>query len=394
VTPLAFKGTTIVSPAAATKVNGASKVTLVAGEYFGSLDLANQSGYKVTALVPQTADDDPDGITENKLRAASTTYPAEIKNLYLDVPPGSVGPDMRALLSTVESLTPDDNPYDLAQAAVSYMRSPNAFTYSTDVTDLNCGDRSIAECFAHFKRGYCQYYATTMTMLMRMAGIPARYVQGFLPGQRDANGVETILYSSSHAWVEVYFPGYGWITFDPTGGGVGRLTPFPEGPPVPSAKPTPAPSRLIGDDERDPLQALPPGADIVPQSSGGIVTPGGPLVIVFLLLFILVGSAVLVAWRRSRTRQVQPEAVYSGVTRLAGRLGFRPRPTETVFEYTSALAGVLPRVRPDLQTVANAKVEVAYGRADLPAHRIVALREAQRHLRLGLLRLLFRRRGR
>ena len=281
VTPLAYRGSTIFSPVSPEKVDQNTKLTLVAGSYFGGLDLSGGSGgYTVTALVPQTADDDPDGITENQLRAASTTYPAEITNLYLDVPPGSVGPDMRALLTTVESLTPNDDPYDLAQTAVSYMRSPNAFTYSTDVTDLNCGDRSIAECFAHFKRGYCQYYATTMTMLMRMAGIPARYVQGFLPGQRDANGVETILYSSSHAWVEVYFPGYGWITFDPTGGGVGRLTSLPAGPPVPSEKPTAAPSRIVGDDERDPLQALPPGGDIVPQSSGGIVTPGGPLVIV------------------------------------------------------------------------------------------------------------------
>ena len=61
-----------------------------------------------------------------------------------------------------------------------------------------------------------------------MEGIPARYVQGFLPGERDAaTGTELIRYSNSHAWVEVYFAGYGWITFDPTGGGVGRLTVLP-----------------------------------------------------------------------------------------------------------------------------------------------------------------------
>ena len=66
-----------------------------------------------------------------------------------------------------------------------------------------------------------------MAMLMRMAGVPARYVQGFLPGERDPAGVETVRLSNSHAWVEVYFPGYGWIPFDPTGGGVGRTTSLP-----------------------------------------------------------------------------------------------------------------------------------------------------------------------
>jgi transglutaminase-like putative cysteine protease len=395
VTPLAYRGTTVFSPSSPSAVDQNTKITLIAGAYFGALDLASgASSYNVTAVVPQTADDEPDGLTENKLRAASTAYPAEITNLYLDVPPSSIGPDMRALIATVEGLSPSDNPYDIAQTAVAYLRSPTVFTYSTDVTDVNCGDRSIAECFAHFKRGYCQYYATTMTMLMRMAGIPARYVQGFLPGDRDGNGIETIRYSSSHAWVEVYFPGYGWQPFDPTGGGVGRLTALPAGPPVASAAPTPARSRFIEDDGRDPLQALPEGGDIVPQPSSGIITPGGTLIVVALLLFVLVGSGVLFAWRRNRSRVVQPDAVYNGIARLAGRLGFGPRPTETVYEYTGALAQVLPTVRPELQLVANAKVEVVYGRAELPADRLSALKDAQRRLRLGLLRLALRRRGR
>jgi transglutaminase-like putative cysteine protease len=394
--PLAFRGGTVFSPGSPTKVDQGTRITLVGGEYFGGLNLASgSSGYKVTSLVAQTADDDPEGLTENKLRAASTSYPADITNLYVDVPAGSTGPDMRALKARIDALTPGKNPYDIAQTIVTYLRgTAGGFIYSTDVTDLNCGDRSIAECFAHFKRGYCQYYASTMAMLMRMEGIPARYVQGFLPGDRDpATGKELIRYSNSHAWVEVYFPGYGWIQFDPTGGGIGRLTSLPAGEVVPSLKATAAPSRSIfGNEERDPL---PIRGDIAPDASSGIATPGASLAIVAALLLIVAFSAGFIAWRRGRNRVVQADAVYSSIARLAARVGFGPLPTETVYEYTGALATAMPAGRPELNLVAKAKVEVAYGRQTLDHDRLRALREAQRRLRLRILRLAFRRkRGR
>ena len=61
-----------------------------------------------------------------------------------------------------------------------------------------------------------------MTILLRAAGVPARYVTGFLPGEyNDLGGDYIIRQSDAHAWVEVYFPGYGWITFDPTPAGNG-----------------------------------------------------------------------------------------------------------------------------------------------------------------------------
>ena len=389
---LGFRGATVFSPGSPGKVDRRSSLTLIEGKYFGALDLAGgTSHYRVTSLVAQTADDDPGGLTENKLRAASTDYPAEIANLYLDVPPGSIGPDMQALRTKIDGLSVSRNPYDLAQATVNYLRS-SAFAYTTDITDINCGTRSVAECFAHFKRGYCQYYATTMAMLMRMEGIPSRFVQGFLPGDRDPfTGIELIRFSGSHAWVEVFFPGYGWITFDPTGGGIGRLTSLPAGAVVPAALVTPAPSRVISEDE--PLDPLPvPGGDISPDASNGVATPGAPIALGALLLLIVGVSAAFIAWRRSPDILVGPDAVYSSVARLASRVGVGPRPAETVYEYTSALAQLMPAARPELALVARAKVEAAYGRGTLGFDRLQALRDAQRRLRRQLVRLLFRRR--
>src|SRR4029453_18300569 len=102
-----------------------------------------------------------------------------------------------------------------------------------------CGGISIAECFATYKRGYCEHYATLMTVLLRGGGIPARSVHGFLPGTLDKRtGFETVANSAAHAWVEVYFPGYGWFMFDPTGGNLDATVALPSGVQVASAPPS------------------------------------------------------------------------------------------------------------------------------------------------------------
>jgi transglutaminase-like putative cysteine protease len=397
VTPLAYKGSTVFSAGTAASVNKDTHLTeLSDSQLFGTLDLSGGStAYTVTAVVPETAADSPNGLTGNELRAATTDYPSEISQLYLPIPAGAVGPDMTALRATLDRLSPTDDPYDLAQTAVSYLRS-SVFTYTTDVTNIDCGDRSVVECFAHFKQGYCQHYASTMVILMRMEGIPARLVEGFLPGKRDANGNETIRYSNSHAWVEVYFPNYGWVPFDPTGGGVAQLSSLPAGPdvPIPSVSPS-APGSPNLDEKGDPTPRnilLDTGSD---AGGSGLGNQNGSLLIVALVLFIVVGAAAIIAYRRSRSGgRVQPDAVYGGVTSFASLLGFGPRPHETVFEYTGALGQAVPGVRPDLQVVANAKVEVAYGRHDIEPNRLKSLRNAQRRIRVRLLRLVFRRRGR
>ena len=82
------------------------------------------------------------------------------------------------------------------------------------------------------------------------------------------------------------------------------------------------------------------------------------------------------------------------MTRIASRFGFGPRPNQTVYEYAGVLSDVLPIVRPELETVARAKVESVYAREILGDERIQSLKAAQRRLRVSLLRLAFRRRER
>ena len=351
---------------------------------------SSDAPYTVTALVPTTEAEG--GPTESRLRAAGTDYPAEIMALYGPdtVADDALGEASLALLAEIRTgAGAQATPYDLAATTRDLLRDPGRFEYDTDVRDHDCSDISIVECFARIKRGYCEYYASTMAVLLREMGVPTRLVEGFLPGDgKDGTGVSTVRNSDSHAWVQVYFPGYGWIDFDPTGP-VARLAPLPSGRPEASA--SPGASRSPG--FLRPQETLPRDEPGGGGLTGGPRTPGsvGPLIAISILLAIVVAAIAAVAWQRGPRGPVSAEGTYGSVTRLASRLGFAPRPNQTVYEYAGALGDMVPTIRPELQTVAQAKVEVAYGGRVLGADRMRALREAHRRLRVGLLRLLARR---
>jgi transglutaminase-like putative cysteine protease len=395
--PEDYRAETIVSPQSPSKLDTPVRVAYVDNAKFvASVDRSGGSPYTVTALVRKPGDDDDAGITINKLRAAGTSYPKAITDRYLQVPANAIPPGGAAeqLLETIIADVPDpNNPYDVAATMVEYLQSSENFTYDPDVRDLSCEGMSIVECFARYKRGYCQYYATTMAILLRQHGIPTRFAAGFLPGSRDAKLYETVPFSAAHAWVEVYFPAYGWVEFDPTGGGIAQAEPLPTGAPVASREPTGSQAVVI-----PPGLGRPEGDDLASGGSGVPFVAGGNssalLIVVAILLAIIVGGVAFIVWRRGPRGEVTPDRAYASLTRLASRFGFAPRPTQTVYEYAVALSEVLPQSRPEIQTVAQAKVEVAYGRRMLGSERMAALREAQRKLRVGLLRLLFRRRPR
>jgi hypothetical protein len=395
--PDGFRDAAILSPKTPIRADRGVRLDL-AGEtgFFGLTEVIGGGAYTITARVPLTGDDEPKALTANRLRAAGTNYPPEVTALYLDVgddvlPAGGAG---LALLADIVAATSDPtNPYDLAVTMEAYLKSAANFTYSPDVRTPVCDNLSTVECFATIRQGYCQYYATTMAILLRELGVPTRLAQGFLPGDRDRT-TERLYFSGAHAWVEVYFPGYGWVEFDPTGGGIARNAPLPAGDPVASpgpgasGQPLPTFQRPRGELEEDFGEQG--GAGAVGGQSGPVET-AAPLIVVAIVLLLIVGGLAVLAWQRGPRGEINPDRAYGALTRLAGRLGFAPRPTQTVYEFAGELGQVLPQSRPEIQMVAEAKVEFTYGKRAFGGERIATLREAQRRLQIGMLRLLLRR---
>lgn len=144
------------------------------------------------------------------LRAAAGEYPPEVRELNLGLP--ELDRRVAELARQITAAAP--TPYDKAAAIEQHLRTRFAYT-------LEQPSPPPEDPLAHFlferRAGHCEYFATAMTVMLRVLGIPARYVNGFAPGEYNDLGDDFIIRGSdAHSWVEAYFPAYGWFAFDPT----------------------------------------------------------------------------------------------------------------------------------------------------------------------------------
>lgn len=149
----------------------------------------------------------------DELRLAGQNYPTWIIGRYMSLP-DSVPEEVLTLARDLTAT--ETNPYDRAVAIESYLRQ---FPYTLNVT-IGPAGVDITEYFLfRLQKGYCDYYATAMVVLARAAGMPARYVVGYIGEHYDESiNAYVITADQAHAWPEIYFPEYGWIQFEPTAG--------------------------------------------------------------------------------------------------------------------------------------------------------------------------------
>jgi transglutaminase-like putative cysteine protease len=161
--------------------------------------------YQVDSLLPV--------LGEAQLQSAGDDYPGWVQERYLTLPDG-ISERVRTLAHDLTAAQP--TAYDQARAIERYLRT---FTYTLDLP-APPPNRELADYFLFdLQQGFCDYYATTMVVLARAAGLPARLVTGYAPGSYDAQNARYVVTAAdAHSWVEVYFPDYGWVEFEPTGG--------------------------------------------------------------------------------------------------------------------------------------------------------------------------------
>jgi transglutaminase-like putative cysteine protease len=158
------------------------------------------------------ADSDVTTPSPEQLRLAKDYLPP-FALAYLQLP--ALDPRIPKLAAQITGSA--SNRYDRVAAVERYLKTHYEYT-------LQLPRSPVADPLANFlferKQGHCEYYASSMAVMLRTLGIPARVVNGFRSDEfNDLTGNYVVRARDAHAWVEAYFPDYGWITFDPTPGG-------------------------------------------------------------------------------------------------------------------------------------------------------------------------------
>jgi len=223
------------------------------------------------------------------------------------------------------------NPYAAALAIQSYLG--NGFDYSEDVP---LRPYPIPAFLFEDKAGYCQQFSGAMALLLRMSGIPARVAAGFAPGAFDSGGGRfEVTDFDAHSWVEVYFPGIGWVTFDPTPGAAPPRT-------QPSSGLGPASRTGSGAAQGRPLPEVKGETGLAPARGGG--EDGSPVGTVLAGLgatAALAAAAVAAVSVRRRRRLRSGRFARDQIVEVAAalpRLGWRTQPGATLLSLERRLA--------------------------------------------------------
>jgi len=258
------------------------------------------------------------------------------------------GVDPRVIALAQQIVAGQESAFDRAIAVQDYFTGPGSgFRYSLQTAPAN-GDDALVEFLTVGRSGYCEQFASAMAVLLRAVGVPSRVAVGFTGGT-DYGDHRSIRTSDAHAWVEAYFPGHGWVLFDPTPLTDGRtITPdyvleTRGAGPGPDA---PVPGTDLGPDEAPTVAAGPAPAAPTPEPEPGTAAPatGGPGAVPWALVagtLLVVLVALLPAgvrrWQRRRRLAAVaaggPAAVAAGwqeVLAESADRGLPGHPTDTV----------------------------------------------------------------
>ena len=313
------------------------------------------------------------------LRRAGEEYP-EWTQAYLQLPdtlPERVSAFAESLTASAET------PYDKAAAIRNYLiRIPYKLDIQAPPEDADGVDHFLFES----REGYCDYYASAAAVLLRAVGIPSRYVLGYAPGRfNPARGAYEVLELNYHSWVEAYFPGYGWIRFEPTPpdaiefGGEGLdFSPLPE-----EEIDLGELGEILEDEEEDTFDV-----DFTPRND----LPGW-----LVALLAIMGAGAVAApvflWREwwwKLGSLPRPDELFAKMCRLGGVLGVRKRPDQTPLEYAVVLSAAMPEQQRQIMRITRTYMLRRYATGRVPLSDLRDAEWSWGNLRWAMLRRFFR----
>ncbi len=294
-------------------------------------------------------------VSQLDMESASTDYPPEILDRYLQIPEAFSSRVTELAQSLTMTAT---TPYAKAKAIETYLRT---IPYN-DAIAAPPPDADPIEYFLFtIHEGYCDYYATSMAMMLRVLGVPARVASGYAEGIYDE---ESTLYFVSerdaHTWVELFFPGLGWVEFEPTAG----ESPLnrPTGTEDPNAtltqneaEPTPNPNQPQRPEDQQPQQD--PGAgDEGAQGEGGLAWWVWALITPVVLIAGLLLIRRLQSGGPTAFTPDLPIILFERLQRWGARIGIASAPNETPYEQANAWSRALPEGAPPIRRITRAYV--------------------------------------
>lgn len=274
-------------------------------ELFITRNLKPDDTYSVSAPLFQAGDPGLGTLIEVCSTLEDSAY-SDIVDTYT-VLPNHLEEPVYAIAVEVSSIKA--SPYEKALALQSWLA--RNCRYTLDVEPQSANDDFVTHFLLDTREGYCTHFASAMTVLCRMIGLPARYIEGYL-AEPDEDGNALVTGLSAHAWTEVYFSGFGWLTFDATPRRSGNnnsdnnnnadssdspSAPPTENTPEPTPEPTPDPSQ---DPQQDPPQNSPEPPPETPEpESSPQDTASGSSAWFWILLLLLIAAAALRIWLTS-----------------------------------------------------------------------------------------------
>ena len=344
-------------------------------------EVPKEGAYFMTSYVSVAGDE--------ALDAAGEDYSTLVSDHYLQLP-SSLPPRVRDLAASV---TVDaETPLDKAHAIQDFLRG-SSFTYEQDIEEPPREADGVDHFLFETRTGYSDYFASSMAVMLRAVGVPSRLAAGYAPGELDPeSGLRFVRDSDSHGWVQVYFPDYGWIDFEPT----------PEWPlhardlrPEPSADELEITGGALSVDELDIEELLGLDEDITrdPDSFFGLPTVTDSKInpLRYLVpMAIIAGIAVVVwaigqlIWVASLVRTPRVERPYAKMGRLGTLAGVRRRLHVTPIEYATAVAAGSPKIAAATEKIGLAFAKGRYGGRQPGREEQEELETAWKSMRLSL----------
>lgn len=334
--------------------------------------------YRVTAAVTRAS--------ASRLEEASTAYPDWVVEHYLQLP-DSLPHRVTELAREITRNAP--TPLQKAMAIQQYLRQ---YPIEIEMPDIPIGRDGVDFFLFDAKKGYFDFHASAMVVMLRSVGVPSRLAVGFVLDSSDydeATGTYRVRERHSYAWPEVYFPGVGWVEFNPT----------PDRPLL-GLLPDNTPSTAISSQEELDLLAIPLGTefDITPTESAEQSVEAASTGRSY-WVFVWLGAAVAAlgalamlgrfVWEWGLADLPYPAQIWEKTLRLARFAKLRPEPQQTPREYARFLSRELPEVE-GIDQLADSYGRAQFGKKTSDESDIERVRQVWTQVRNKLLARILR----